>query len=98
MQARNKTSEENLQIATFYPLESNSEADLAVKYLTGRVFLTNPTNESSKATLTFNKIQCVDDTDYICVILHRTNIIIYTEYTSSTSITVTSKLFKYLKI
>ena len=98
MQARNKTSEEYFQIATFYPPESNSEADLAVEYLTGRVSLTNPTDESSKAILTFNKIQCVDDTDYICSILHRTNRIIYTEYTSSTSITVTSKLFKYLKI
>ena len=63
MEARNKTSEETLQIATFYPPEFNREADMTGKYMTGRVSLTNPTNESRRAILTFNKIQCVDDTD-----------------------------------
>jgi hypothetical protein len=52
MQARNKTSEEYLRIAAFYPPESNHEADLTGEYLTGRVSLTNPTDESSKAILT----------------------------------------------
>ena len=88
MQARNKTSEEYFQIVAFYPPESKSE--LTGEYLTGRVSLTNPTDESSKAILTFNKIQCVDDTDYICSITYR-NVIIHMKYTSSTSITVTSK-------
>ena len=91
MEARNKTSEKYLQIASFYPL-SNREAELTVEYLTGRVSLTSPTDQSSKAILTFNKIQCVDDTDYICGISYDTNGIGgTTEYTSSTSITVTSK-------
>jgi len=68
MIARNKSSEEYLQIATFYPPEPNREATLTGEYLTGRVFLTNPTDESDEAILTFNKIQCVVDTDYICSI------------------------------
>ena len=91
IEARNKTSEEYLQIAAFYPPENNDEAVLTGKYLTGRVSLTNPTDESRKAILTFNKIQCVDDTDYIWSILYDTNSIIQPEYTNSTSITVTSK-------
>jgi hypothetical protein len=91
MDARNKTSDEYVQIARFYPL-SNREADLMVEYLTGRVSLTSPTDQSNKAILTFNKIQCVDDTDYICGISYDTNGVGgTTEYTSSTSITVTSK-------
>jgi hypothetical protein len=35
MEARNKTSEEYVHIARFYPLESNREAVLKVEYLTG---------------------------------------------------------------
>jgi hypothetical protein len=89
MEARNKTSEKYLQIAAFYP-ENSIESDLRGD-LTGRVSLTNPSDESSKAILTFNKIQCVDDTDYICSISYKTNDIIHTKYTNSTSITVTSK-------
>jgi hypothetical protein len=46
MEARNKTSEEYLQIAIFYPPERNSDAVLTGKYLTGRVSLTNPSDES----------------------------------------------------
>jgi hypothetical protein len=91
IEARNKTSEEYLQIAAFYPSENNDDAVLTGEYLTGRASLTNPTNESSKAILTFNKIQCVDDTDYIWSILYDTNRIIQPQYSSSTSITVTSK-------
>jgi hypothetical protein len=91
IEARNKTSEEYLQIAAFYPSENNEDAVLIEGYLIGRVSLTNPTDESSKAILTFNKIQCVDDTDYIWSILYDTNRIIQPEYTSSTSIIVTSK-------
>ena len=91
MEARNKTSEETLQIATCYPPEFNREADMTGKYLTGRVSLTNPTNESRRAILTFNKIQCVDDTDYICSISYDTNGNVQKKYTSSTSITATSK-------
>ena len=91
MKARNKTSEEYLEIAKFYQPELKREAILTGKYLTGRVSLTNPTDESNKAILTFNKIQCVDDTDYICSISYDTNGIIHTKYTSFTSITVTSK-------
>ena len=91
MEARNKSSEEYLQIAAFYPSENNGKAVLTGDYLTGRVFLTYPTSESRKAILTFNRIQCVDDTDYIWSILYDTNNIIQPEYTNSTSITVTSK-------
>jgi hypothetical protein len=91
MKARNKTSEEYLIIAKFYLPERNSDAVLRGEYLNGRVSLTNPTDESSKAILTFNKIQCVDDTDYMCVISHETNRIDTTTPTSSSSITVTSK-------
>jgi hypothetical protein len=90
-EARNKTSEEYLQIAKFYPPERNRDAVLRGEYLNGRVSLTNPTGESSKAILTFNKIQCVDDTDYICVISHEINSTDTTTSTSSSSITVTSK-------
>ena len=91
MEARNKTSQKYVHVATCYPPERNKEAVLTGEYLTGRVSLTNPTNESRKAILTFNKIQCVDDTDYICNISYDTNGIIHTKYTSFTSITVTSK-------
>jgi hypothetical protein len=91
MVARNKTSEEYIIIAKFYLPERSSDAVLIGKYLTGRVSLTNPTDESSKAILTFNKIQCVDDTDYICVISHEIDNIDTTTSTSSSSITVTSK-------
>ena len=91
MKARNKASEEYLNIATFYPAESNRQAILTGKYLTGRVSLTNPTDESSEAILTFNKIQCVDDTDYICSISYDRNGDTHNNYTSSTSIIVTSK-------
>ena len=91
MKARNKSSEEYLQIATFYPPERNCNATLTGEYLTDRVSLTNPTDESSKAILTFNKIQCVDDTDYICGISYDTNGIIRMKETISTSIIVTSK-------
>jgi hypothetical protein len=90
MEARDKTSEETFQIVTFYLPEHNREATLTGKYLTGRVSLTNPTNESRRAILTFNKIQCVDDTDYICSISYDTNGNVQKKYTSSTSITVTS--------
>jgi len=98
MEARNKTSEEYLQIAKFYQPELNREAILTGQYLTGRVSLTNPTDESNKAILTFNKIQCVDATDYNCSISYETNGTTRPIQTISTSITVTSKLFKYLKI
>jgi len=91
MEARNKTSEEYLQIAKFYLPEFNPQAVLTGEYLTGRVSLTNPTNESRKAILTFNKIQCVDDTDYICVVSYDRNRISQQKQTISTSITVTSK-------
>ena len=91
MEARNKTSEEYIQIARFYPPESNRKAVLKVEYLTGRVSLTNPTDESSKAILTFTTIQCVDDADYICSISYEKNGKITTKYSSSTSITVRSK-------
>ena len=91
MKARNKSSEEYGQIATFYPPEHNREATLTGEYLTGRVSLTKPTTESRKAILTFNKIQCVDDIDYSWIILYDTHGTIQPEYTSYTSITVTSK-------
>jgi hypothetical protein len=91
MKARNKTSEEYLQIAKFYPPESNRDAVLKGEYLNDRVSLTNPTDESSKAILTFNTIQCVDDADYICSISYEKNGKITTKYSSSTSITVRSK-------
>ena len=91
MKARNKSSEQYLQIAALYPTELNREAVLTGDYLTGRVSLANPTNESRKAILTFNTIQCVDDTDYICSITYDTNSFPHMKYTSSTSITVTSK-------
>jgi hypothetical protein len=68
MEARNKASEKNIHLATFFPPERMNQAVLTAEYLTGRVNLTSPTEESSKAILTFNKIQCVDDTDYICII------------------------------
>ena len=84
MEARNQTSEEYVHIARFYPLESNSDAVLKVEYLTGRVSLTNPTDESSKAILTFNKIQCVDDNEYICGITYESNEVTHNKYTSST--------------
>jgi hypothetical protein len=64
---------------------------LAAEYLTGRVNLTSPTEESSEAILTFNKIQCVDDTDYICIISYDRNGKPPTTHSSYTSITVTSK-------
>ena len=91
MEAKNKTSEGDLNIATFYPPGGNSEADLTGEYLTGRVSLTNPTDESRKAILTINKIQCVDDNDYICSISYHINGNVKTKYSSYTSITVTSK-------
>jgi hypothetical protein len=91
MEARNKTSEEYLQIAKFYPPERNRDAVLKGEYLNGRVSLTNPMGESSKAILTFNKIQCVDDTDYICSISYDRNGDTHNNSTSSTSIIVTSK-------
>jgi hypothetical protein len=91
MKARNKSNEEYLQIAIFYPPEFNRNATLKGEYLTDRVSLTNPTDESSKAILTFNKIQCVDDTDYICGISYATNGTIRKKETISTSIIVTSK-------
>jgi hypothetical protein len=91
MEARNKTSEEYLKIATFYPPGIIHDAVLTGKYLTGRVSLTNPTNESSKAILTFHKIQCVDDADYLCNISYHTKGNPKKKSTNSTSITVTSK-------
>ena len=91
MKARNKASGEYLMIATFYPAEYNIEAVLKGEYLTGRVSLTNPSDESSEAILTFNKIQCVDDTDYICNISYDRNGDTHTIFSSSTSIIVTSK-------
>ena len=91
MGAKNKTSEEDLKIATFYPPGGNSEADLTGEYLTGRVSLKNPTDKSRKAILTFNKIQCVDDNDYICSISYHINGNVKEKYSSYTSITVTSK-------
>jgi len=90
MKARNKTSEEYVDLATFYPPERNKEAVLKGEYLTGRVSLTSPTNESREAILTFNKIQCVDDTDYICDVSYDTKGIPHTTRTIATSITVTS--------
>ena len=91
MEARDKTSEKNIRLATFYPPERMKEAILAAEYLTGRVNLTSPTEESSEAILTFNKIQCVDDTDYICSISYDTNGIIHKKQTISTNITVKRK-------
>jgi hypothetical protein len=91
MEARDKTSEKNIHLATFYPPERMNQAVLAAEYLTGRVNLTSPTEESSKAILTFNKIQCVDDTDYICIISYDTNQKPPTTDSNSTSITVRSK-------
>jgi hypothetical protein len=91
MEARNKTSEEYLQIATFYPPGIIHDAVLTGKYLTGRVYLTNPSDESDEAILTFNQIQCVDDTDYICSISYDTNGIIHKKQPISTNITVTRK-------
>ena len=46
MKARNKTSEEYVHLATFYQPERNRDAVLTGKYFTGRVFLTNPSDES----------------------------------------------------
>jgi hypothetical protein len=39
MEARNKTSEEYLQIAKFYPPERNRDAVLKGEYLNGRCFI-----------------------------------------------------------
>ena len=86
MEARNKSNEEYLQIARFYLLESNRAYILIGEYLTGRVSLTSPSDDSSKAILTFNKIQCVDDTDYRCVISYDRNGFSTMKYTSSSSI------------
>ena len=91
MEGRNKSNEEYLQIARFYLLESNRAYILIGEYLTGRVSLTSPSDDSSKAILTFNKIQCVDDNDYICSILYHINGNVKKKYSSYTSITVTSK-------
>jgi hypothetical protein len=91
MKARNKSSEEYLQIATFYSTELNREAALTGDYLTGGVSIINPSDESDEAMLTFNKIQCVDETDHICGISHDTNGIIHKKQIIFTSITVTSK-------
>lgn len=91
MTARNKTSEEYIPIATFYPQETNRNAILTGEYLTGRVSLTNPMVDSDKAILTFNEIQCVDDTDYICSVSYDNNGHMYEIDTDSTSITITSK-------
>jgi hypothetical protein len=91
MEARNKTSEKNIHLATFFPPEIKRQAVLTAEYLTGRVNLTSPTEESSEAILTFNKIQCVDDTDYISSISYDTNGKAPTTHSSYTSITVTSK-------
>jgi hypothetical protein len=46
MEARNKTSEEYVHLATFYPPERNRDAVLTGKYLISRVFFTNPSDES----------------------------------------------------
>jgi hypothetical protein len=58
---------------------------------TACVSLTNHSDESDEAILTFNKIQCVDDTDYICGISYDTNGIIHKKQTISTNITVKRK-------
>jgi hypothetical protein len=91
MKARNKTSEEYVHLAYFFPPERTKEAILTGEYLSGRVKLTSPTKESSESILTFNTIQCVDDADYICSISYEKNGKITTKYSSSTSITVRSK-------
>ena len=91
MKARNKASEEYLNIATFYPAEYNIEAVLKGEHLTGRVSFTSPMDESSEDILTFNKIQGVDDTDYICSISYDRNGDTHNNSTTSTSIIVTSK-------
>ena len=91
MKARNKTSEEYVHLATFFPPERMKEAILTGEYLSGRVTLTSPTKESSEAILTFNTIQCVDDADYICSMSYEKNGKTPTKYSSSTSITVRSK-------
>ena len=91
MEARNKTSEEYVDLATFFPPERKKDAVVTGKYLSGRVNLTSPTEESSEVILTFNKIQCVDDTDYICSISYDTNGIIHKKQTISTNITVKRK-------
>ena len=49
MEARNKSSEEYLQIATFHPPELNREATLTGEYLTGGVSVINPSDESDEA-------------------------------------------------
>jgi hypothetical protein len=79
MEARNKTSEEYLQRATFYPPEL-----LVCPLQTLRM-------NQMKLFLTFDKIQCVDDTDYICSISYRTNRIVHKKQTISTNINVTRK-------
>ena len=58
---------------------------------TADVSLTNPSGESDEAILTFNKIQCVDDNDYICSISYHINGNVKETYSSYTNITVTSK-------
>jgi hypothetical protein len=58
---------------------------------TADVSLTNPSDESDEAILTFNKIQCVDDTDYNCSISYDTNGIIHKKQIISINITVTRK-------
>ena len=79
MEARNKTSEEYLQRATFYPPEL-----LVCPLQTLRM-------NQMKLFLTFDKIQCVDDTDYICSISYRTNRIVHKKQNISTNINVTRK-------
>jgi hypothetical protein len=73
-QARNKTSEEYLQIAALYPPERNREAVLTGDYLTGRVSITNPTDEVTFVLILIcNASEPREDTKYSSITLMYNN-------------------------
>ncbi|CAG2252159.1 unnamed protein product [Mytilus edulis] len=90
--ARNKTTENFYRIVNFYPPHRNKAAQLSTggEYLSGRVSLTNPSDSLSVTIMSYQSVQCKDDTDYRCDILYDNNGQLNTMQSDPTTITITS--------
>ncbi|CAC5394413.1 unnamed protein product [Mytilus coruscus] len=90
--ARNKTTDSFYRIVTFYPPHRNKLPSLSTsgQYLSGRVSLTNPTGSLNVAIMSYNSVQCEDDTDYGCDVYYDNNGQLNTMQSDPTTITITS--------
>lgn len=66
---RNKTTNTFVPIVTFRPGISVVFTPSG-EYLRHRVTVTNITQESTEATLIFNQLSCIDQTQYLCVVAY----------------------------